>query len=76
MRMVAAELGFADQSHFTRAFKKRLDVTPGVCAVTAGRPRVNPRRLSWMSGEGDLEPPTVSVYALGVLFTVEGREPS
>ena len=27
---VAAELGFADQSHFTRAFKNQVGITPGV----------------------------------------------
>lgn len=38
---VALESGFADQAHFTRAFKRQFGVTPG--AVVRARPRDRPR---------------------------------
>jgi len=38
---VAAECGFADQSHLTRHFKRIVGVTPGEYAAAVGRPRVS-----------------------------------
>jgi len=36
--LVAAEVGFADQSHFHRHFKQILQVTPGEYARSGGNP--------------------------------------
>lgn len=42
---VAAELGFADQSHFTRHFRRVLGVTPGAYRPDAGRQLVLPGQV-------------------------------
>lgn len=40
LAQVAAECGFADQSHMTRAFTEHFGFTPGAWAATLGPPRV------------------------------------
>jgi AraC-like DNA-binding protein len=49
---VAYELGFADQSHFTRAFRGDYGTTPGAWLRALGRPMdPGPPRSSWPRGE-------------------------
>jgi AraC-like DNA-binding protein len=49
---VAYELGFADQSHFTRAFRGEYGTTPGAWLRALGRPMdPGPPRSAWPRGE-------------------------
>jgi len=52
---LSAELGFADQSHFTRCFKRATGSTPGRCLVGAGQ---MPARSTGDGGASAMGPTT------------------
>lgn len=55
LRMVAAETGFSDQSHFTREFKRIVGLTPGAYRSDLRRP--------FLAGTGPAPPPAAAHLA-------------